>query len=484
MSVLEIVVPEAGARRWHAEILRRLQRAGHAVRGIAGVREPKTPFVDGVLKYGGRLTGPSGARLSDPVAIKTAASNGAADLTIDLTGSARSLRGPWLRLVFDGGRSFTEIAASIAAGGLPRMHVVDHAGRIVAEARPMIDNRASLVHGIEDVLARAVSLVDAAVGGSAPADSHGTDHTDAAAPRSFARAYLGRSLPRLAREMVRRQRYRQAHWRVGYRLIDGPGVAETGDLSGLSWSVLPDDGRRFYADPFPFEHDGQLFIFVEDFVHADGKAVISVSELDAAGNAGPPRPVIAEDHHLSYPQVFWRDGAIWMLPEGCAANRLVLYRCTQFPDRWVRHAVLVEGRALSDATLLDHDGRLWLFATDRDGGGSTSDMLVVYFADRLDGPWRPHPANPVMIDCRRARPGGAFVKAEGRLLLPVQDGTRRYGGGLGLSQLHRLTTEAVELAPPKPIETEGCWPYPMIHTLNRCGRLEVIDGIAEVPIRG
>jgi hypothetical protein len=38
----------------------------------------------------------------------------------------------------------------------------------------------------------------------------------------------------------------------------------------------------------------------------------------------------------------------------------------------------------------------------------------------------------------------------------------------------------VRLAAPVPVAPAGDWPYPMIHTLNRAGRLEVIDGIAAV----
>ena len=120
--------------------------------------------------------------------------------------------------------------------------------------------------------------------------------------------YLTSTLPRIAREALRRSRYRYAHWRVGYRLIDGPGVAEAGALGG-GWAVLPDDGTHFYADPFPFEHDGHRYIFVEDYPHATGKAVISVSALDDNGVAGPPVPVLDEPHHLSYPQVFAHDGS-------------------------------------------------------------------------------------------------------------------------------------------------------------------------------
>jgi hypothetical protein len=276
---------------------------------------------------------------------------------------------------------------------------------------------------------------------------------------------------------MRRARFRHAHWRVGYRFNDGPGVAATCTL-GNGWSVLPDAGDHFYADPFPFQWQGRDFLFVEDYPHATGKAVISVVSFDADGTPQAPRCVLEEPHHLSYPQVFERDGSIWMLLEASASGKLTLYRSIEFPDRWAAEAVLVEGE-ISDATLLDHGGRLWLFATNRDGYGSTSDTLVVFHAPTLAGPWKPHPLNPILIDRRMARPGGAFIRGENnRIFLPVQDGTLGYGGGLGLSELLELDDQTVRLSSPRPIIADGDWPYPKIHSLNRSGRLEVIDGIA------
>jgi hypothetical protein len=169
-----------------------------------------------------------------------------------------------------------------------------------------------------------------------------------------------------------------------------------------------------------------------------------------------------------------------MLPEGSGGGGLTLYRAERFPDRWSAVATLVEGD-ISDATLVEHDGALWLFATDRDGRlGSTSDTLVVYRAPTLLGPWTPHRRNPILVDRRRARPGGAVIRSDGELLLPVQDGTDGYGAGLGLSRVVRLDDDEVVLGEPRPISGAGDFPYPQIHTLNRAGRLEVIDGIAAV----
>ena len=53
-----------------------------------------------------------------------------------------------------------------------------------------------------------------------------------------------------------------------------------------------------------------------------------------------------------------------MRPEASASGRLTLYRAERLPDRWARAAVLLDGMAVSDATLLEQGGRFWLF---RDG---------------------------------------------------------------------------------------------------------------------
>ena len=55
--------------------------------------------------------------------------------------------------------------------------------------------------------------------------------------------------------------------------------------------------------------------------------------------------------------------------------------------------------------------------------------------------WTPHPGNPLLRDFRRARPGGRiFRDDDGRLLRPSQDCVRRYGYGLGISEITELST--------------------------------------------
>ncbi|WP_292237053.1 hypothetical protein [Mesorhizobium sp.] len=370
------------------------------------------------------------------------------------------------------------VTEMLASGRLPELAVrLD--GVTVARGRPMLGDRLWLSRSCNDLLAGAISLVVQSVARFSAGKL--VPIADSPAPTlktgGFARHYLPffcRGVVDRAMQKLRLGR-RPFYWQVAYRLIGGPGVAETGQLDGTPFTVLADDGQRFYADPFVLERDGRHYLFVEEFPYATGRGVISVTELGDDGTFGVPRVVLEEPHHLSYPQVFAHDGEIFMIPESGTARELVLYRAAQFPDRWVRDTVLMTNKDFNDATLLESDGRFWLLGTERFGYGSASDTMAVYSAPSLRGPWVAHTLNPIAVDHSATRPGGALIRQGGALVLPVQNGSRAYGGGLGLMRLDRLDDFDVRLAPPRPIGPGPAWARAGIHTLNRAGRVEVVD---------
>jgi hypothetical protein len=245
--------------------------------------------------------------------------------------------------------------------------------------------------------------------------------------------------------------------------------------------VLPDPGFRFYADPFPFEHKGRNYVFVEDLDHRYNKGVISVIPFDEHGPSGPAQPVIEEPWHLSYPFLMEHGGNIWMIPESSANRSVMLYRAIDFPYRWVPEAVLLSDVEASDATVIFQDGYFWMFAATRDGWGSWSDTLSIFFAQDLRGPWQPHRANPVLIDQSSARPAGAMIVHKGQLWRPVQDCTSGYGTGIGLAEILQLDEVGFKQKIHAVLRPDASWPGRRLHTLNRNGRIECIDGSAYSP---
>jgi hypothetical protein len=268
---------------------------------------------------------------------------------------------------------------------------------------------------------------------------------------------------------------RPFYWQVGYRPYQVGSGAKTAHLDGEPFTILADDGARFYADPFLVERNDETFLFVEEYPYASGKGIIAVARLDASGRFSTPVPVLEEPHHLSYPQVFFDEDVAYMIPESAAARQVVLYRSQNFPGDWLPDTVLIDGYELNDATLFRQAGRFWLIATETVAPGSPSDTMVIFSAAALRGPYQPHKLNPILVDCTAARPAGPAILDGDRLFLAFQNGSLRYGGGLGLSELSHLSLEDVEFGPVRPLVPGSAWKGRQIHTLSRTRSYEAVD---------
>jgi hypothetical protein len=269
------------------------------------------------------------------------------------------------------------------------------------------------------------------------------------------------------------------HWRIAFRPLANDATIGRGHWPDATWTHVTDDRQRYFADPFPFVENGRTYVFCEEYPYATRKGIISVFEITDRQPTSP-RPVLERPYHLSYPFVFRRGSAIYMIPETSSVGRIELYRAESFPDRWAFERVLVENVIASDATLVSSQGRDWLFASIADEGASTWDALGLFYADDLFGEWNSHPLNPVLIDAGAARPGGAIVEMNGALRRVAQDCRRLYGGGIALADVVRLDPEDYSqivramLAAPPGSGAQGA------HTLNIAEAIEVIDLVGPV----
>ncbi len=224
--------------------------------------------------------------------------------------------------------------------------------------------------------------------------------------------------------------------------------AHAPDMASLHCLYPPDDA--FWADPFVWIRDGRTWVFFEDFCFATWRGHISVIELGPdLQSLGPAVPVIREPYHLSYPFLFEYGGELYMLPEKCEVLKLEAYRCVEFPHRWEPVATLMDGVRIADATLLEHEGRWWLLGAVKQGRVRINESLFAFHADSpLSTTWTPHPANPLVRDLARGRPGGRVLRnTEGEWIRPSQDCVRRYGHALRFSRIDRLTPDAYAETP-------------------------------------
>lgn len=239
-----------------------------------------------------------------------------------------------------------------------------------------------------------------------------------------------------------------------------------GRIGGRGWEA---------ADPCLFAWQDQLLCFFERVAPHGKRGEIAVVRVLEDGRITEPQTVLAAEHHVSYPQLFAWQGRPAMLVECADSGEVALLQADGFPLLWRRRAVLLKGMRSYDPTLIAWRGLWYLFVTIDESGGGPNDELFLFVAETPLGPWRPHPLNPVVSDCRYARSAGALFEEGGVLIRPTQDCSGGYGRAINLCAVDQLTPTTFRQRPIGRIDpaevggTTGC------HTLSRCNGIEAID---------
>jgi hypothetical protein len=483
--LIQVRIDKTALRQWHLRLIERLAQIPEVYVTVrwGSAAEPLPPCIELLFLLERLINGvPEGGAASAATeacfSCYAFAFSDEPDLVLDLCGPAEQLSAATWFVTIDGSFGEAAVLGALLVGRAPAIDIVDgQSGLAVASARPGTERHGILLSAFEDCLVRTTTLIVAAVNGAAasmPREALLLTRVRCAAVAKFAMT----SLVRIARDRLYTLCCYAPHWRVGWRFVDGPDVIDLLAHPQRGWNNLHDDGFHFYADPFPVIVGNHTFLFVEDFDHRRGRGAISAVEFSDTGPLGLPHNVLAADEHLSYPFVFEHAGEMWMVPECVAGRTIDLYRAAKFPNQWVFEATLVAGVEASDPTLFQEAERWWMMTTVRDEGGSFSDALYIWSASSLFGPWRPHRRNPVLIDIAAARPAGRVVRRGGRRIRPVQDCRRGYGSALGLAEITRLDDNAFDQKILATLRSGDLWPGRRLHTLNRAGRLECIDGSA------
>lgn len=235
----------------------------------------------------------------------------------------------------------------------------------------------------------------------------------------------------------------------------------------LSRLDVTDVTASFVADPFMIERGGTWYLFFEVLHTKVNRGEIGLAE-SADGLRWRYRGIVLrEPYHLSYPYVFESNGAYYMVPESVEAARVQLYRAERFPYAWTAAGTLLEAAA-ADASPFHYHGAWWMFACT---APYRQDVLRLYRAESLTGPWTEHPKSPLVNgNPHIARPAGRVVNLHGRLLRFAQDCHPEYGMTVCAFEVNKLTeSDYCEVeARPLPLLVPGAEPW------NR-GRMHHID---------
>jgi len=271
-----------------------------------------------------------------------------------------------------------------------------------------------------------------------------------------------------------RRKLCRERWTIGIVAQPVEQVIRARCLDAPRWIAnQPDD--RFYADPFPLRRtEGRTEVLVEAAQYAVSRGYLARLLIDDAGRAAES-DLLQAPEHLSYPSIL-RDGdKTYIVPESWQSDRLAAYRLDAATGALTQDGDLMVGRAVVDPTLLQHDGRWWLFCCDRHDQDTTN--LYVFHADHWRGPFLPHAQNPVKIDVRSSRPAGAFLRVDGQLYRPAQDCALRYGNAIAINRVLELTQRRFREEVAFVLRPDPDGPYPDgLHTINGLDAVTVVDG--------
>jgi len=241
--------------------------------------------------------------------------------------------------------------------------------------------------------------------------------------------------------------------------------------------VPPKD--RFWADPFIYEKNDNYYLFIEELIYKENRGKISVMEINEDGKYTEPITIIEKDYHMSYPFIFEDNDNLYMIPETSGDKTIQLYTCTDFPLKWELSKILLDNVSAVDTTILKHNNKYWLFCNikENEGASSMDELFLFYSDDMLDGEWVSHPNNPIISDVSQSRPAGRIYEENGKLYRPSQDCAKRYGYGIKINEIVELTETSYKEVSIQSIEPNWAKDLLSTHTINRKGKLTVIDAL-------
>ena len=246
------------------------------------------------------------------------------------------------------------------------------------------------------------------------------------------------------------------------------------DIRNLKFHLLKNSRKFWVADPFPIEVDGKLYIFAEVLEYEKKKGSIGYTVL-VNGEFLPWKIIIEEKYHLSFPNLFWINDSLYMCPEASQSKSLYLYRCIEFPEKWVKDRVLAEGVNFCDTVFFKNNTAIYGFTCIWDS--VEKHELKVF---RLkDGEYEFLDGKKELLDYYLTRPAGKVFKnpISNENIMVSQICKPLYGSGLVFKKfdLNWPNYSENELYRVYPSECNKKRKYVGMHTYNFTDNYIVID---------
>lgn len=261
---------------------------------------------------------------------------------------------------------------------------------------------------------------------------------------------------------------------IGYRFSDSNIL----DDSTTPFKVIQPEKKRWFADPFCFEKDGEIYVFMEIRYIDKLYAEIGYSKLEN-GVLTEPKTIIDTKYHMSFPFIFEYNGEIFMMPESCAVNKIQLFRCVDFPEKWEEYSFVKDNRGFYDSVIFEKDGKRFMFTSHATSDLYGSKLYLLEIGGTVENP-EIISEKEITNDYRISRQGGKMLEKNGKLIRVAQDCSKsEYGRALEfleIDDLENYTEHSIRHISPKDIKTEkNIHGIIGVHTYNRVNNFDVVD---------
>ena len=239
------------------------------------------------------------------------------------------------------------------------------------------------------------------------------------------------------------------------------------DLSTLK--IIKSPVSIDWADPFVVSKDAFHYVFVEEYLAKLQKGRISVLKLDSQGNFLDSQVVIDKPYHLSFPYVFAHNESFFMIPESGSNRTIDLYKCDEFPYKWVFVNKILNNIHAKDTSIFFFNNKWWLFTSIIEKNNSTlsfNELFLFYSDDLLSSEWKSHPKNPIVSDIKSSRPAGSIYMHDNKIYRPSQDCSGIYGRALNINCITKLSETDYEEVLVSRTEPDLNTKVKGIHTFN------------------
>ena len=268
------------------------------------------------------------------------------------------------------------------------------------------------------------------------------------------------------------QLFRQESWRIGIITtgVNHPIYPDGLQHHEIQWITHP-DRAQYYADPFVVRHHGKTIILAEHFDYSPGKGnlvrLIPEEGFRAVQVSAP------DSFHRSFPFLLPFQDKVYCIPECYASRQLTLFTFDPEQNRLHEPQILLSDFEAIDPILFENEGLWWLMCSQKRMPGV---QLFAWYAEKPQGPFRPHPLNPLITDPRSARNAGAPFLHNGQLIRPAQDVAGAYGKAVVFKRVDVLSTSDYRETVVGRLEPENSWEFHHgLHTFNSNNKITLID---------